>query len=97
MTASWRVRSETTDSSNTTRALCVSKLTVASRTPLSFLSVRSLRDEQEAQCIPAMLNVAVFMDSFLNHVVILGGTTAVAVIHIARTLGARPSLTVAPL
>src|SRR6266567_8082352 len=64
MTTSWRVRSETTDSSNTTRALCVAKLTVASRTPLSFLSVRSLRAEQEAQCIPAMLNVAVFMDSF---------------------------------
>jgi hypothetical protein len=33
--------------------------------PVSFLSVRSFRAAQEAQCIPAMLNVAVFMEKLL--------------------------------
>src|SRR5580704_10977089 len=52
---------ETTESSYSTRALWVAKLTVAPRTPASFLRVRSLRAAQEAQCIPVILNVAVVM------------------------------------
>src|SRR5258708_2886266 len=53
---------ETTESSYSTRALRVAKLTVAPTTPSSFLSVRSLRTAHEAQCIPAILNVAVVID-----------------------------------
>src|SRR5258708_1276724 len=59
------------ESSNTTRALCVAKLTLASRTPSSFLSVRSLRAAHEAQCIPDMLNVAVFMECLLGRILAL--------------------------
>src|SRR5688500_13310650 len=65
MTASCRARSEVTLSSNCTRALCVPRLTVALRTPGNLLSMRSLRAEQDAQCMPPMLKVAVFMAPFL--------------------------------
>src|SRR5215213_6908427 len=61
MTASCSARSEMTASSNTTRAPCVPRLTLTSRTPESFFRVRSFRAEHDAQCIPPMLKVAVFI------------------------------------
>src|SRR5687767_3971700 len=48
-------------SSNSTCALCVARLTLAWRTPGSFFRLRSLRAEQDAQCMPPMVNVAVFI------------------------------------
>src|ERR1700722_16227817 len=58
MTASWRAASDTTVSSNSTRARLVPRLTLAFSTPGVFSSVRSLRIAQAAQCIPPIAKVA---------------------------------------
>src|SRR5258708_16869280 len=66
MTVSKSALSETAFSSNSTRALCVAKLTLALNTPASLPRTRSLRAAQEAQCMPPMLKVAVFIAGFLT-------------------------------